>query len=299
MSDIVLRSTADLNALKGWGPAGIRRATRDQLISKVRRGRYADGPPLPPHEAHRARVLATAPLLADGSVVSHVSAAILHALPVPVSHLSQVWITRRAGHGTSTPTLRALRAELPAEHVASIGGIPVTSLARTVVDVARTMPFEWGVAAADAALRRGVSRGEVLAALDLRRRPGNNRARRVLTFADALAESPGESISRALFELEGVPRPELQVEVRTASGVFVGRGDFGWREARVLGEFDGAVKYDALVGEGRRPSDVVMAEKRREQALQDEDWWVIRWGWRELAQPTVLADRIRRALARR
>lgn len=93
-----------------------------------------------------------------------------------------------------------------------------------------------------------------------RRRPGNPRARRVLSFADALAESPGESISRALFEIEGVPRPELHVEVRTAGGSFVGRGDFGWRGPRVIGEFDGAVKYDTLVGEGRRPSDVVMAE---------------------------------------
>ena len=94
-----------------------------------------------------------------------------------------------------------------------------------------------------------------------------------------------------------MPAPELQVEVRVG-GVLLGRADFGWRDAGVLGEFDGKIKYGQLLRPGQSAADVVMAEKAREEALRDAHWTVVRWGWDDLADPRRLANRVQRALAR-
>lgn len=288
-------STSALAELKGWGPMEVRRALREGRLTRVRRGSFIEGAAPRPVEAHKARVRATVGTLGEHSVVSHVSAAVLHGLPVRQSQLATVWTTRPGSNGERTPTLRVVRAPVAEDERTVVHGVPVTTLARTVADLARTVPFEWGVAAADAALRGGIGRAVLEQALDrARRRPGLRRARRVVAFADGRAESPGESLSRALFLLHDVPAPVLQREVRTASGFVVGRGDFGWEDDHVIGEFDGALKYDGTHG---RPEDVIMAEKRREQAFRDEGWWLVRWGWGELARPAVLAARIRTALA--
>jgi len=90
----------------------------------------------------------------------------------------------------------------------------------------------------------------------------------------------------------GLPAPELQVQVFTPSGLWVARGDFGWRRKRVIGEFDGRVKY---VGPPEEVADVVMREKAREQAIRDAGWWVVRWNWKDLANPTAFRQRIEAA----
>ena len=101
-----------------------------------------------------------------------------------------------------------------------------------------------------------------------------------------------ESISRARFLEVGLPAPELQVEVYMKSGLWVARGDFGWREKRVIGEFDGKVKY---VGTPDEVADAVMREKAREQAIRDAGWWVVRWTWKDLGDPKALRQRIEAA----
>lgn len=287
-------STADLQTLKGWGPAEIRRAVREGRLLRLRRGTFTEATGLSPAAEHRARVRAALRTLGDSTVISHASAAVLQGLPVQRALLQQVWVTRAKGSGGCTATLRATRAPVPPDERTTVAGITMTSVARIVADLARTVPFEWGVAAADAALRQGTELASLEATLASgARRPGQRRARRVVGFADAGSESAGESLSRATFLLQHLPIPHVQFEVRTASGAFVARGDFGWEEQGVIGEFDGALKYDGL--DGRRPADVVMAEKEREQALRDEGWWIVRWGWRELSRPAALAERIRRA----
>jgi hypothetical protein len=96
----------------------------------------------------------------------------------------------------------------------------------------------------------------------------------------------------------GLPLPDLQVEVRRPDSRLVGRCDFGWRGPRLLGEFDGQVKYGRLLRPGQTPGDAVFEEKRREDALRDEGWGVVRWVWSDLAVPTALVSRWVRALAR-
>lgn len=115
-----------------------------------------------------------------------------------------------------------------------------------------------------------------------------------LAFADARAESPAESKSRALFHTLGLTPPSLQTRIRTDAGTY--RCDFCWEEDGVIGEVDGRIKYfDPAMLAGRDPREVVYAEKLREDALRRAGWIVVRWGWRELQDPKLLARRLLQA----
>lgn len=175
-------------------------------------------------------------------------------------------------------------------------GLPVTCPARTVVDVARRGPLEYGVAAADRALALGIDPDELSAQVEQwPHRPGIRRARLAVGFADSLSESFGESFSRLVIWRIGLPTPTLQyvVDVR---GVRY-RSDFAWPEYNVLGEFDGRVKYSQVL-DRRTAAEVVLAEKRREQHLHSVGWDVIRWGMDELRNPHQLSALLEPALRR-
>jgi hypothetical protein len=120
----------------------------------------------------------------------------------------------------------------------------------------------------------------------------------VVRFADARSESVGESRSRlALHEL-GLGPTALQHAIRRPDGALVGRADFAWEPQRVVGEFDGRVKYGRFLRPGQDPGDAVFAEKRREDAVRDEGWEVVRWTWTDLTVPDRIGERVRRALDR-
>jgi len=243
---------------------------------------------------HRRRVFATAPFLGPATFFSHASAAVLHGLPMLATRLTEVAVVRTGGgHGAINPTLHARRAVLGDDEVAVVEGLPVTSLARTVRDLVRTLPFVEGVMVADAALARGLDRGGLLSGTSTGR--GCRLAARALLFADPRAESAGESISRVRIWQAGLPMPELQQAFYDDQGNFLGRGDFWWRHFKVIGEFDGAVKYGRLLKQGGTTDKVVMAEKRREHALENQGYSVVRWTWDELPR-SLFIPRLRREL---
>ena len=62
-----------------------------------------------------------------------------------------------------------------------------------------------------------------------------------------------------------------------------------WHE----GEFDGEVTYGRLLRPGQSPGVVVFAEKRREDALRDEDLGVVRWIRADLGNFAPTATRLR------
>lgn len=92
-----------------------------------------------------------------------------------------------------------------------------------------------------------------------------------------------------------VPLPELQVEIDGLDG-FDARVDFLWEACRVIGEFDGKIKYGRLLRPGETPGDAVFREKRREDALRELGYIVVRWIWDDLLHPARLVARITRAL---
>ena len=173
----------------------------------------------------------------------------------------------------------------------------MTSLARTVADLARTLPLDQAVAAGDAAARQGLPAPAVVEVLETCRGwPGVGGAPRAAHPLDGRSESPGESCSRVRMHEAGLPAPIPQYEVFDDRGHLVGRADFGWEEQRVLGEFDGRVKYGRLLQPGQAVEEVVYREKLREDALRDLDWRMVRWTWADVFPGQVLVARLSRAL---
>jgi very-short-patch-repair endonuclease len=234
---------------------------------------------------HRLRLSAL--LLAyEGCVASHESAAILHDLPV-LDLPPHVIVTRARGAWRGGPNDRIRVAPLPTAHLTAIDGLPVTAIARTVVDVARTGSLRATFVTGDAAIRR-CGRTGIDQALDESRAWADlGRVGRDIARLDGRSESALESVSRAVFAEHELPLPELQVELTAPARRY--RVDFLWRVQRVIGEADGLGKYDA--------AGALRAEKLRQEDLESLGFRVIRWTWRDMlvdTEPTIA--RLRRAL---
>jgi hypothetical protein len=249
---------------------------RGQLV-RVRRGWYAR----PGGDAAVADATVAAVTARLDAVASHVTAAALWGIPTLGRQDPRTHVTRpRRNQGTlrDYPGVDLHHAALPPDQVTVRNGVRLTTPARTVLDLARTQPFRAAVVAADAALRAGCTRDELLAVLKACRGwPGTRQARRVIAFADWRAESPLESISRVAFYQYGLPTPLLQAVI----GGYA-RADFLWQKHRVIGEADGMSKYT--------DPDVLRSEKSREEDFARMGFTVFRWTWRDAYyRPDALA----------
>jgi hypothetical protein len=233
-------------------------------------------------------------------VFSHCSAASLWRLP-----RIGVWPTvvdvavDTATGGRSTPGIRRHAEGRPGDPD-TIDGIRVTSLARTVVDLARSVSWENAIVAADAALalRRFGGAAIQLAGSSLSRElersspRGTATARDVIDFASGDSGSPGESLSRVAIARHGLSRPILQQRFDDEFGRM--NADFYWPRFGVIGEFDGVGKYlREQWTDGRTAAQVVVDEKWREDRLRLIGPRVVRWGWDVARQPASLVKLLR------
>jgi hypothetical protein len=88
---------------EGYNHDDLRRLQQRSELVRIRRRAYAteSRPEITIDERHRRLVLATAPQLREGAILSHGSAAVLHGLPVWPEALARVHVTRnRQGNGT-------------------------------------------------------------------------------------------------------------------------------------------------------------------------------------------------------
>ena len=216
------------------------------------------------------------------------SAALLHGLPGPSAPLTHVHLVAADGSPRRRNGVVLNVAPLPPEHLAEDPLLRATSVARTVVDLARRADPIDAVAVADTALAQGlVARAQLRSMLRFQSGwPGSVQAAHMVDFADPRSESPLESRSRVRFHELGIPAPELQAELRDEAGVFVARTDFLWRDHGVIGEADGRSKYE----QGIR--NVLWEEKKREDAIRRLGWEVFRWTSSEIEyKPHVVAER--------
>lgn len=241
--------------------------------------------------AHR---LVTAAAAVAERTYSHTSAARLHGL-----HLwnadSLIHVTQQAALSSASraPDVRVHQARLSEGEVVEIRGVRTTSLERTVVDCSRILPHKSALVLVEHGLQLGADRAVMEKAV--RERPGHkgiHRARKVLAVASSLSESPGETLALHAMTVMRVPTPEQQLAVHTRHGEY--RLDFGWRERKVALEFDGKVKYFDY-----RPTEqAIFEERRREKALMEDGWTVLRIEWKDLFDEVKLKERILRAFAR-
>lgn len=209
--------------------------------------------------------------LADDSVVSHGSAALLHALPTFGPTPSSVWVTAPRHGRVVVGTHRRLGVVRGADRT-EIEGLPVTTAARTALDLARRRPLHQQLVALDAAAARVGLDALARAFARLSWQRDLIGLAQALRCTDPAAETPLESISRGRILQAELPAPELQGWVQGDDGRWY-RVDFLWREQRVVGEADGALKY--------RGRDDLVAEKGREDALRALGWRVVRWTYDE------------------
>jgi len=278
----------------------LRRLVASGAYVKLLRGVYADAAEVAVGDEarHRLRVLAMA--RRSEYAASHVSAAVLHGLPVSGADLSEIHSVRLGVGGNRHASGRQVHSgRVAAEWLTSVDGAAVTTVARTVVDMARTQPRIASLVAADAALHRRLCSPDDLtaAARSVTRHRGARRARAVVDLADGRSESPGETWTRMALN-EALPQSEIQIEVFDVFGDFVGRVDGGYPELGVLWEYDGRGKYTGRYDPNISAVDAVLAEKRRESRLTELGWIVIRIDASDLRDPARLRARVTAALQR-
>ena len=271
---------------------------RSGELHRLRQGRYVSAASWSlgdPVDRHRIRAVEVGAAVAGRAVVSHQSAALLHGLELPPADLPRVHVTWPGSRGRrGTSNVHPHRGRLEEHDIVPLHGIGVTSVARTLFDLARSAPAEVSLSAADAGLRSGVaSRAGLVELLDRTTRiRGHGRAVRVLAFADARSESVGESITRLRLAQLGLPDAELQVVLTGASFRATIRVDFEIVELATAVEFDGRLKYGRFLREGQSAGDAVFEEKRREDAIRGTGRQCVRVVWDELHvdrfRPTLL-----------
>ena len=207
----------------GYSDNEIRRLRRSGTWTSIRRGGYLQmdgGRSMDGRLRHELLIRSTVPGLRLPAVVSHTSAAVLLGIPLWSTHLGIVHVTRpRPASGGRSGSLLCHTAAISDEEVMTHGDLEITTPARTIADLARTLPFEQAVVAADGALHQGLLTPDDLtaAATAVAGTPGSRAALRVARFANGLSESVGESRSRVMMHRAGLPAPELQVEVTDAT----------------------------------------------------------------------------------
>ncbi|WP_374948009.1 hypothetical protein [Agreia sp.] len=165
-------------------------------------------------------------------VYSHVTAAALYRMPVPLRLSSP-----RELHISVPATRRAVDARAIVGHKVTFRpgdwdgrfGFPVTTPERTWCDLASLLTLPELVAAGDKLISRRLpqtSRAALeLAVATYPSRRGIRNLRRGLVLLSDRAESPRESLLRVAIVLAGLPEPEVNRSVYSASGKFLGRLD--------------------------------------------------------------------------
>ena len=252
-----------------------------------------------------AGLLSTRP----GAVVSHRSGGRLHAIGrftedhVDILEVENTHhrVSRSSAHRTSW---------LPPHHRTVIDGIPVTSAARTVFDLAGLSSTKRWIrgwpsiteAAATRALDDALASGkvdresvtEVLETMATQGRPGTVLTRRLLDERGEgfiATESVLEDLLHSVLVDHGLPIPERQRNLGSSAAP-IGRVDFVYRTERIVIEADSRKHHSAL-------SDAE-ADRWRDLELTAAGWLVVRVTWRQLKdEPTRFVSGLRTLLERR
>jgi predicted transcriptional regulator of viral defense system len=270
----------------GLGRHQIARLLQRGRLHVLHRGVYAVGHRALTHDGRwMAAVLAAGP----DAVLSHRTAAALWG--IRESSSSQIEIT--APRERRRPGVLIHSAALPADERDVHQGIPVTTPARTLLDLAAIL--------GEHQLARACERAEALrlgSPTSLRdlvdrypRRPGTPALRRLLDAGSIVDTDTRSGIERRLLSLldaESLPRPLVNAPLELP-GLSI-KPDFMWREQRLIVETDGFETH------GTR--DAFERDRARDRALQTAGWRVIRVTRRQLESETKQIAAALRALLR-
>lgn len=233
-------------------------------------------------------------------LLSHLSSANEWEAPLWDQKLSEVHLTRVDGKaGRREAGVAQHRGTLIDGDIEERNGLAVVSATRTALELTTIMDVEHAVVEIDDLLHRGLTDPEKLASrfAMMNRWPDTLRTDLVLRLVDGRSESVGESRIRYLCWVHRLPAPIPNYPIRDASGREVARVDLAWPQFGLFLEFDGKIKYAALLKEGESVKDVILREQRREEMICGlTGWRCIRVVWADLYRPAETAARIRSML---
>jgi very-short-patch-repair endonuclease len=249
----------------------IDRMVRACRVVVLRRGLYQIGPQPAERAAETAAVLACGPY----GTVSHTSAAAFHGLLDATRARPTVEVTvprdkRRRIEGVRIHRMR----DVFTDEVMVLDGIPVTTPARTLLDIAESMTSREVEQALASAYRKGLVRREEMRTL-VDRHPRHRGAPMLRRLLDAEGD-PAFTRSRAEEKLLEIvrggrlPRPELNVQLL---GHEV---DFLWREARVVAEVVGYAFHSSMGS--------FAADRRRDAELAAAGYRILRFTWADVTE---------------
>lgn len=269
--------------------AGVPRTTlgdrvRSGHLLPLHPGVYAVGHARLRREGHWfAAVLAAGP----GAVLSHRDAAGLHGLR-PANHIRVDVST--TGRARSTPKIAVHRTRsLDAQDITTVQGIPVTTVARTLVDLAGAVPRDHLARVIKEAERQNVfdltAVKAAMARTRGRRGPGHRALREAIAEYVALGLSATDStLEDAFLRLlrdAGLPRPATNALIEGF------RVDAVWRTHRIAVELDGWASHHTRHAFER--------DRTRDATLTAAGWRVVRFTYRQVtARPDDVTQTLRR-----
>jgi very-short-patch-repair endonuclease len=265
-------------------------------LVQFRRGVYVtrkavEAAQLNPRRLHALRVAAVQARV-GAAVASHHSAGRILGLDMLDPPAEEtVTLTRQPPQRSRTRPVAGVifhNAAVPDWQLLEAFGVSLTSVSRTVVDIARTSSFVQGVVVADCALRLDkTSHPELMhVARSCRQWPGIEQAKMVIKFGDGNAGSVLESCARVAFAEAGLEPPELQAQVMVDATAY--RVDFLWRKYRTIAEADGLAKYT-------EPQDL-RRQFERDRKLRAARYQVVHFTWPEIfSSPHYVVAQIREA----
>lgn len=271
----------------------LQRRHRAGALVRVRHGVYVEAQEwdaLDDRARHLVRMRAVLPLVRTGSMWALDSAAAVLGVPRIDPWPAQVHVFAPDLEADRRRVGLTMHAERPLASGLGFHGVGVTELAQTVVGLARRGSLCSAVVSLDHALRSGVQE-DVLRARAADAGPwGATRVEQALRLCDVRHESVGESWFAAHAGQLGL-RDLVPQHVFVAPDGTIDRVDFWLPREGVVVEFDGRQKYDDPdMLQGRSASDVVWAEKIREDRLRarPEVRTVVRPRWWHLLDPERL-----------
>jgi very-short-patch-repair endonuclease len=269
----------------GLGRGGVHARLIRGLLYQLHAGVYLVGHTAqPPLATEMAAVLACG----DGTVVSHRSAAPLWSL----AHRFEIEYVEVTRPGRRSPRRAGIRvygvSELAREDVRRVDGVPATSSARTILDIARFIRVDQLERVVADAIRRGVVDAPALAEQVERnaRRPGVATLRAVVASrAPAFTRSAAERKLLGLLRKSSLPSP------LTNARVGAHEVDFLWPDERVVVEVDGYQWHS--------DRQAFEHDRLRDAELQALGCRVLRVTWRQLQrEPRAVVARIAATLRR-
>jgi very-short-patch-repair endonuclease len=227
-----------------------------------------------------------------GAALSHRPAAALVGIRRWVAGDVEVSV---AADRRSRSGLRIYRTDLPADEVTIIDGIPVTTVPRTLLDLAAVLkPHQLEAAINEAEAERLTDPLSLADVIERHPRRKGIAAVRAILGAGRI----GTTVTRSEFEERVVafldsfklPRPEFNMHVDAGDRLY--ECDCVWRAERLVVELDGRQTHDT--------GQAFESDRARDRALQAAGWRVVRITWWQLHhEAATIVAHLRLLLGRR